>query len=139
MDIELLVAIGGLVGSGSLINFFVQRHFAKKDAERHEREIKREKEFSDLKAQIKLGLETIKLLSYARVAEEADRLIAKKYATQAERLYIRNLHDNYKKWGWNGDMNERMHDVFNLPPEPETAACVKECGNQCLKNLTNPQ
>lgn len=135
MDLETIATLCSIVGAGSLINFFVQRHFsrrdeatrqqikqqqaeqAERDRERKRREERQELEFGELRTKVKLGLDTMKLLSYARVAEEANRLICKGYATQAERRYLQNLHDNYKKWGWNGDMDERMRHVFSLPSE----------------------
>lgn len=136
IDTEVILALCGVVGSGSLINFFVQRHFSRKDErsreeikrqqreqeerdrDRKSREDKRDGELRGLNEQVKLGLETIKLLSYARVAEEADRLISKGYATSPERSYMHNLHTNYKAWGWNGDMDERMAHVLSLPSHP---------------------
>ena len=145
-----------MLGVSSLLNFFVQRYFSKKDEAtrqhikqqndelaksakaREYREHTRDVEFQLLKDQVQLGLQTIKLLSYARVAEEADKLIEKGYATPAERLYLKNLHENYKDWQWNGDMDDRIRDVFNLPPKPpehEATSCAKGCGNQCLKSL----
>ncbi len=139
MTMEAVATLCGIVGTGSIVNFFVQRHFsrrdeetrqqikrqqeeqAKRDRERKDREERRDREFSDLRTQVKLGLETIKLLSYARVAEEADRLIAKKFATQQERKYLSDLHENYHGWKWNGDMDDRMQKVRDLPTEPPEA------------------
>lgn len=133
MSLDTIAAICAIVGSGSLINFFVQRYFSqrdeatrqtikaqqmeqeKRDKAREQREDKRDKEYEALKKEVEKGLETIRLLSYARVAEEADRLIAKKYATSAERKYLGDLNENYKKWGWNGDMKDRMQRVSALP------------------------
>ncbi|MGI5963740.1 MAG: hypothetical protein ACOX7N_08510 [Lawsonibacter sp.] len=132
MNFDQVVALCSALGLSSLVNFFVQRHFSKKDEntrkrivaqneakerrdrERAEREEKREAEFRDLRGEVMVGLETIKLLSYARVAEEAERLLTKGFATPAERKYLQELHDNYKRHGWNGDMDERMRKVFAM-------------------------
>lgn len=136
MTLEVVATLCGIVGTGSLINFFVQRHFsrrdeatrqeikrqqeeqAERDRKRKEREERHDREYAELSQQVKLGLATIKLLSYARVAEEADRLIAKKFATPQERKYLSDLHENYHGWKWNGDMDDRMQKVRDLPTEP---------------------
>ena len=134
MSFEQVLALCSTLGVSTIINFFIQRHFSKKDEatrqhikkktdeqaerdrKREEKEQKREQEFQDLKTSVSLGLKTIRLLSYARVAEEADRLIRKGFATPNERAYLLNLYENYKEWKWNGDMEERMRIVHNLPP-----------------------
>lgn len=148
MDLETLALVSSIIGGGSIVNFFIQRYFSRKDEatrqtikkqqeaqtkrdlerarkeeEREARERLREKEYQELYAKVDKGLETIRLLSYARVAEEADRLLTQKYATPAERRYMYELNENYKQWGWNGDMRDRMHKVANLPdaPLPEEA------------------
>lgn len=136
MTLETVATLCSIVGAGSLINFFVQRHFsrrdeatrqeikrqqaeqAERDRKRKEREERHDREYAELSQQVKLGLATIKLLSYARVAEEADRLIAKKFATPQERKYLSDLHENYHGWKWNGDMDDRMQKVRDLPTEP---------------------
>lgn len=133
MSLETIATLCAIVGSGSLINFFIQRYFSKRDEAtrqsiktrqmeqeerdraREKRERQRDEEYAALKREVEKGLETIRLLSYARVAEEADRLIAKEYATSAERKYLGDLNENYKKWGWNGDMKDRMQRVAALP------------------------
>ena len=136
MSFDQLLSLLSVLGASTLINFFVQRHFSKKDEEMREHikkkseeqlqkeierkkmEEKRQQDFAVLKDNVNLGLETIRLLSYARVAEEADRLIKQGYATPNDRAYLKYLYDNYKKWKWNGDMEERMHKVHSLPPYP---------------------
>lgn len=133
MNLDTIAALCAIVGSGSLINFFVQRHFSRKDEAtrqaikerqmeqekrdkaREMRERQRDREYTQLKEEVRKGLETMRLLSYARVAEEADRLIEKGYATSAERKYLGDLNENYKQWGWNGDMKGRMQRVELLP------------------------
>ena len=136
MTLETVATLCSIVGAGSLINFFVQRHFsrrdeatrqeikrqqaeqAERDRKRKEREERHDREYAELHKQVKLGLTTIKLLSYARVAEEADRLITKGFATPQERKYLSDLHENYHAWEWNGDMDGRMQRVWELPTEP---------------------
>ena len=136
MTLETVATLCSIVGAGSIFNFFVQRHFsrrdeatrqqikrqqeeqAERDRHRKEREERRDREFDELRTKVALGLETIKLLSYARVAEEADRLITKGYATPQERKYLSDLHANYHGWEWNGDMDDRMSRVRGLPMEP---------------------
>lgn len=134
MSFEQILALCSTLGVSTLINFFIQRRFSKKDEaereamkqrakerenrdrEREQQEQSHRKEFAELKENVNLGLETIRLLSYARVAEEAERLIRQGYATPNDRAYLKYLYENYKKWGWNGDMEERMHEVQTLPP-----------------------
>ena len=134
MSFEQVLALCSTLGVSTLINFFIQRRFSKKDEaereamkqraseqekrdrERERREQSHRQEFAELKKHGNLGLETIRLLSYARVAEEAERLIGQGYATPNDRAYLNYLYENYKKWGWNGDMEERMHTVHALPP-----------------------
>ena len=136
MTFEQILSLCSVLGVSTIISFFMQRHFAIKDEkarleierktreqaealkEKEEKEQNREEEFAELKESFELGLETIRLLSYARVAEEADRLIKKGYATPNERAYLQNLYENYKKWKWNGDMAERMSLVHFLPAFP---------------------
>ena len=135
--LDKILMVFSALGFSTLLNYFVQRYFSKKDEaerkslkkkelEREEREQRREEleqrrqqDLDNLKEQVGLGLETIRLLSYSRVASEAERLIDKGFATFTERTYLRNLYDNYKKWGWNGDMEERMKTVYDLPHSPD--------------------
>lgn len=137
MNLNTIATLCAIVGSGSLINFFVQRYFSKRDEatrqaikasqtaqeqrdkDREEREKLRDMEYLKLREEVNKGLDTIRLLSYARVAEESDRLIQKGYATPVERRYIHALNENYKNWGWNGDMKDRMTKVSELPYEPQ--------------------
>lgn len=136
MSFEQILSLCSVLGLSTLINFFVQRHFSRKDEatrqhikaqndeqaerdrKREKAEQKKEKDLLKLTEQVNLGLETMRLLSYARVAEEADRLVSKGFATPNERAYLAKLYENYKKWGWNGDMEERMYMVHKLPPYP---------------------
>lgn len=132
MTLDQILSLCSVLGVSTLVNYFVQRHFSRKDEatrqhikrqndeqarrdrQRQEREEQRDREYCELRQQVMVGLETIKLLSYARVAEEAERLLNKGFATPAERKYLQELFDNYKRQGWNGDMNERMHKVFAM-------------------------
>ena len=136
MILDTIATLCGIVGTSSLINYFIQRKFSQKDEatrqeikrkqeeqavrdkERKAYEERRTKELKELNSQVQLGLETIKLLSYARMAEEADRLIRQNYATPSERRYLEELHQNYKRWGWNGDMEERLKKVYHLDTQP---------------------
>lgn len=134
--LDKVLMVCSALGVSALLNYFVQRYFSKKDEaerkalkqkekereererEREQLEIKRQQDFENLKDEVDLGLETLRLLSYARVASEADRLIEKGFATFTERTYLRNLYDNYKEWKWNGDMDDRMKAVYDLPHSP---------------------
>ena len=60
------------------------------------------------------ALETIRLLAYARLSEETERLLTKGFATPQERHILNEMFRNYKDHGWNGDMDERMEKVYAL-------------------------
>ena len=64
--------------------------------------------------EIKTSLETIRLLAYARMSEEIERLLDKGYATPAERRILDEMYLNYKAHGWNGDMDARLKKVYEL-------------------------
>ena len=60
------------------------------------------------------ALETIRLLAYARMSEETERLLNQGYATPAERRVLDEMFKNYKAHGWNGDMDARLEKVYSL-------------------------
>lgn len=64
--------------------------------------------------EVKTSLETIRLLAYARMSEEIERLLDKGYATPAERRILDEMYLNYKAHGWNGDMDVRLKKVYAL-------------------------
>lgn len=64
--------------------------------------------------EIKVSLETIRLLAYARMSEEIERLLDKGFATPAERRILDEMYQNYKAHGWNGDMDSRLEKVYAL-------------------------
>ena len=107
---ELIINICSLVGTSGLILFFVKRYFDKKDKQDAAGREKREKQ----EAQLNVALETIRLLAYARMSEEIERLLTKGYATPSERKILDEMYHNYKAHGWNGDMDERLHKVYAM-------------------------
>lgn len=132
MNLEVISTLASIIGLSSLISFFVQRHFSKKDEntrqiikkqneeqaqrdmERKKREEEREEELRVILNKVEVGLETIKLLSYHRMSDEIEKLLTKNFATPAERNVIELMFKNYKQHGWNGDMDERMAKVRRL-------------------------
>ena len=60
------------------------------------------------------ALETIRLLAYSRMSEEIERLLTQGYATPAERRVLKEMFENYKSHGWNGDMDARLEKVYSL-------------------------
>lgn len=132
LNLETFSTIASLIGLSSLISFFVQRYFSKKDEhtrqiikkqneeqakrdmERKKIEEEREKELRVILDKVEIGLETIKLLSYHRMSDEIEKLLDKNFATPAERNVIELMFTNYKQHGWNGDMDERMAKVRRL-------------------------
>lgn len=132
LNLEVISTLASIIGLSSLISFFVQRYFSKKDEEirqkikkqneeimqetkrRKEIEEKRDAQLVSLLNKVNVSLETIKLLSYHRMSDEIEKLLDKGYATPAERNVIELMFENYKEHGWNGDMDERMVKVRRL-------------------------
>lgn len=100
MDVELIAAILGTSSVTWLVQFFVTRHFSKKDKD---------------KEAIKLIKQTLAAVSYLEVSNEIAKLISKGWATSEERRALEILYDAYKANGWNGDMEARMDKVHSLP------------------------
>ena len=119
MDIAAVVL--SVLGSNGLLLFLVKRFFDKKDQK--EAEIRRQREQAEenqrqrnneLYRKVDNALETIRLLAYARMSEEIERLLTKGYATPAERRVLDEMFKNYKAHGWNGDMDARLEKVYAL-------------------------
>lgn len=119
MDIAAVVL--SVLGSNGLLLFLVKRFFDKKD--QREAEIRRQREQAEenqrqrndeLYRKVENALETIRLLAYARMSEETERLLTKGYATPAERRVLDEMFKNYKAHGWNGDMDARLEKVYAL-------------------------
>ena len=119
MDIAAVVL--SVLGSNGLLLFLVKRFFDKKDQK--EAEIRRQREQAEenqrqrndeLYRKVNNALETIRLLAYARMSEETERLLTKGYATPAERRVLDEMFKNYKAHGWNGDMDARLEKVYSL-------------------------
>lgn len=119
MDIAAVVL--SVLGSNGLLLFLVKRFFDKKD--QREAEIRRQREQAEenqrqrnyeLYRKVDNALETIRLLAYARMSEEIERLLTKGYATPAERRVLDEMFKNYKAHGWNGDMDARLEKVYSL-------------------------
>lgn len=119
MDIAAVVL--SVLSSNGLLLFLVKRFFDKKDQK--EAEIQRQREQAEenqrqrnyeLYRKVDNALETIRLLAYARMSEEIERLLTKGYATPAERRVLDEMFKNYKAHGWNGDMDARLEKVYSL-------------------------
>ena len=119
MDIAAVVL--SVLSSNGLLLFLVKRFFDKKD--QREAEIRRQREQAEenqrqrnyeLYRKVDNALETIRLLAYARMSEEIERLLTKGYATPAERRVLDEMFKNYKAHGWNGDMDARLEKVYAL-------------------------
>lgn len=112
-----LVSLLSTLGVNGILLFFIKRYFDKKDRW----EIEEMNRRTQLFKKIEISLETLRLLSYHRMSQETERLLTKGYATPTEKRILKEMHDNYKDHGWNGDMDERMKAVYDLPPHnPET-------------------
>lgn len=79
-----------------LVQFFVSRHFAKRD------------KYDSI-------IRTVSVLTYNALSEKLERLLTKGFATPEERRDVKVLYDEYKDNGWNGDMDSRLERVYDLP------------------------
>lgn len=104
------VSILSTLGVGSILLFFIKRYFDRRD----QREAKQIAGNEQLLKEVKTSLETIRLLAYARMSEEIERLLTQGYATPAERRILDEMYHNYKAHGWNGDMDARLEKVYML-------------------------
>ena len=118
---DLAAVLLSVLGSNGLLLFLVKRFFDRKDRKEAEaRKQKEKKERERLKKQEELfkkvdnALETIRLLAYARMSEETERLLDQGYATPSERRVLDEMFKNYKAHGWNGDMDARLEKVYSL-------------------------
>lgn len=108
MDIAAIVV--SILGSNGILLFLVKWYFTQRD----QAQAQKEKANQELLKKVNDGLETLRLLSYARMSEETERLLSQGYATPAERRTLDAMYQNYKSWGWNGDMDSRMEKVYHL-------------------------
>jgi tRNA C32,U32 (ribose-2'-O)-methylase TrmJ len=125
--VDILALIVSVLGSNGVLLFLVKRYFDRKDKReegekkaREQAEQQREDEIKALLRKVDTGLETIRLLSYARMSEELERLLTQGYATPAERRTLKEMYENYKAHGWNGDMDARLQKVYTLRTNPPT-------------------
>lgn len=107
---DLVTSLLSTLGAGGILMFFIKRYFDRRD-KKQEQMIKDQE---DIWKEIKTSLETIKLLAYARMSEEIERLLSQGYATPAERRILDEMYRNYKAHGWNGDMDARLEKVYAL-------------------------
>lgn len=107
---DLWITIAGVLGADGLLLFFVKRYFSRRDKREQAEQAAR----ADLYNRLDTALDTIRLLSYHRLSEEIERLLTQGYATPAERRVLGEMYTNYKKHGWNGDMNARLEKVYKL-------------------------
>lgn len=118
---ELVISLLSVAGFNGILLFFIKRFFDRRDKkeadllkEQKEKDQKREEDQEKIYEQIRISLETIRLLAYARMSEEIERLLTQGYATTAERRILDEMYHNYKEHGWNGDMDARLEKVYAL-------------------------
>lgn len=68
---------------------------------------------------------TIKALCYNTLSDKLNNIIMKGYATETDRRDVHVLWSAYHNEGWNGDMDDRMNRVMNLPYHPDEEMKVK--------------
>lgn len=107
---ELVISLLSVLGVNSIILFFIKRYFDRRDKRENDKSEEQEKLMKDLRN----SLETIRLLAYARMSEEIERLLTQGYATPSERRILDEMYHNYKAHGWNGDMDARLEKVYAL-------------------------
>ena len=107
---DIVISLLSVFGASGILMFFSKRYFDRRDAKENEKNQESEKMLKE----IKNSLETIRLLSYARMSEEIERLLTQGYATPAERRILDEMYKNYKAHGWNGDMDARLEKVYEL-------------------------
>ena len=97
-------------GVGGILLFFIKRYFDRRD----KREDAKKQELEALIENLKTGIGTIRLLAYARLSEEIERLLTQGFATPSERHILGEMYRNYKAHGWNGDMDARLEKVYAM-------------------------
>lgn len=107
---ELALSALSMLGVGGILLFFIQRYFNRRD----KREAERAAAMEERMRRLDTALETIRLLSYARLSEEIERLLTQGFATPQERHILDEMFKNYKAHGWNGDMDARLDKVYAL-------------------------
>ena len=108
--VELILSIASTIGLNGILLFLIKRFFDRRDKQ-HMALSEKQTEFY---RKIETGLETLRLLSYARMSQEIERLLNKGFATPAERRILNEMYKNYKEHGWNGDMDARLSKVYLL-------------------------
>lgn len=108
---EILTSLLSTLGFGGILLFFIKRYFDKRDKQ----ELIKTSEQNEFLREIKVSLETIRLLAYARMSQEIEKLLEQGYATHSERKILDEMYRNYKEHGWNGDMDSRLEKVYSLP------------------------
>lgn len=111
---EIVISLLSAFGASGVVLFFVKRYFERRDAEEQEERAQRKAFFG----KIDTSLDTLRLLSYARMSQETERLLTKGYATPTERRFLNEMFANYKAHGWNGDMDARLEKVYALRTAP---------------------
>ena len=108
---EIIYPFLSAIGASGILLYFIKRHYSTKD----KAEADQIEALKDFFKKADISYETIKLLAYQRLSEEIEKLLDQGFATPAERKLLQALFDNYKKHGWNGDMDERLEKVYSLP------------------------
>lgn len=107
---EIAISLLSVLGLNGILLFFIKRYFAHRDA----REAADNKRRDELLERVDTSLDTLRLLSYARMSQEIERLLDQGYATPTERRFLGEMYRNYKDHGWNGDMDARLEKVYRL-------------------------
>lgn len=118
---EFIFSLLSVIGFNGILLFFVKRFFDQRDRkekilwdEQRRKEEEKSREQEEIYHQIKISLETIRLLAYARMSEETERLLSQGFVTPSERHILDEMYHNYKEHGWNGDMDARLEKIYAL-------------------------
>lgn len=107
---EWAVSLLSALGMNGVLLYFIRRYFSRKDA----REAKDNQRRDEILDRVETSLDTLRLLAYARMSQEIERLLDQGYANPAERRILDEMYHNYKAHGWNGDMDARLEKVYRL-------------------------
>ena len=107
---DLALSLLSTIGVNSIVLFLITRYFNRRDKREQEALADRK----ELRQRIDTSLETLRLLAYARLSQEIERLLDQGFATPQERRYLGEMVDNYHEHKWNGDMDARLAKVYAM-------------------------
>lgn len=105
----LILAILGSNGLFVFIQYMITRNDKKKDT--------KDEALKEIRKQIAEMRDTESITMYAVFSDKVERVLQKGFADPDDRRDIENMFTRYKNNGWNGDMDARVHKVYELPTQ----------------------